>query len=132
MREQIKKQISEALDSGTQIDSPKFPTEQLSHDIENEIFELTGKNSKDKTYREKTKRIIARLKGNRNQIVRNVLKNGVLLAQDFTKLSDKEIDDDNYFNKFASSEETNVTKGPKGITKPPRIAVPNVDLNKSK
>jgi hypothetical protein len=133
MREQIKKQIIEALDSGTQIEHPKFTAEQLSTEIEGSVYELTGKNSKDKAYREKTKKVINRLKGNRNQIVRNVLKNGVLSVQDFTKLSDKEIDDDSYFNKFGGEEVSGTSKGPKGLTKPPKIPVMsvNVDLTKS-
>jgi hypothetical protein len=133
MREQIKKQIFEALESGTQIENPKYTSDQLSIDIESSVYELTGKNSKDKAYREKTKKVINRLKGNRNQVVRNILKNGTISVSEFTKLSDKEIDDDNYFNKYSGEDVSNI-KGSKGITKPPKIPVisVNVDLSKSK
>jgi hypothetical protein len=134
MREQIKKQFTEALESGTQIENPVFTSDQLGIDIESLCFSLTGENSKDKAYRDKTKRIINRLKGNRNQIVRNILKNGTLSAQEFANIKDKEMDDDSYFNKYSKIEDTaGVNKIAKGVTKPPKIAVPtvNVDLNKS-
>jgi hypothetical protein len=127
MREQIKKQLLEALDSSTD-GSSKFTSEQLSIEIENLIFEKTGKNSKDKPYRERTKRIVARVKGTRNLVVRNVLKSGIFTVDDLCKMTDKELEDDGYFNKYGGEKEQ--IKG-KSVARPPKINVPiiPVDVN---
>ncbi len=107
-------------------------------DIENFIFEYTGKNSKDKAYREKAKKILARLKGNRNGIVRSVLKKGIISASDFCKLNDKQLDDDSYFEKFGGNGESTVNSSnplkPKMGTKPPafkNIPIQAIDLTHS-
>ena len=125
MREQIKKQLLDAFDITTD-GSSKFTSEQLATEIENQIFEKTGKNSKDKPYREKTKRIISRVKGARNQIVRNVLKSGIFTIDDFCKMTDKELEDDSYFNKFSGEKEQ--PKG-KAVARPPKINVPIVPVD---
>ena len=131
MREQIKKQIIDALDAGTQDSSVQFNSEQLAIEIENSVFESKGKNSKDKLYRERTKKIITRIKGTRNQIVRTVLKTGVFTVEDLSKMTDKELDDDNFFNKFSKGDD-NHNKGKVINAKPPKINIPTIpiDLNK--
>jgi hypothetical protein len=127
MREQIKKQLLESFDISTD-SSSNFTSEQLATEIENIIFEKSGKDSKSKPYREKTKRIISRVKGTRNQVVRNVLKSGIFTVEDLCKMTDKELEDDNYFNKFSGEKEQ--TKG-KTVAKPPKINIPivSVDIN---
>lgn len=99
---------------------------------------MTGKNSKDKAYREKAKKILARLKGNRNVIVRSVLKNGIISASDFCKLNDKQLDDDSHFEKFGGNGENIVNSSnpvkPKMGTKPPafkNIPIQAIDLTHS-
>jgi hypothetical protein len=129
MRDQIKKQLLKALHCGTQIEDSKRTAEQLSTEIEGFAFELTGKNAKNKAYRERTKKVINRLKGNRNQTVRTVLKKGVLSVEDFTKLSDKEIDDDSFFIKFGEEVSFSNPKGVKIFTKPPKMPVISANLN---
>jgi hypothetical protein len=127
MREQIKKQLIEAFDISTDAFS-KFTSEQLATEIENIIFEKTGKNSKDKPYRERTKRIIARVKGTRNQVVKNILKSGIFSVDELCKMNEKELEDDSYFNKYGSEKEQ--VKG-KSISRPPKlnVSVVPVDVN---
>jgi hypothetical protein len=125
MREQMKKQLLEAFDISTD-ESSKFSSNQLVTEIENIIFENTGKNSKDKPYREKTKRIIARVKGTRNQVIRTLLKSGIFNVYELCKMTDKELEDDGYFNKFSGDKEQ--AKG-KTVTKPPKINVPIVPVD---
>jgi hypothetical protein len=138
-RENVKKQLQEAFDSANEnIENAKYTNESLVAEIENLIFELTGKNSKDKAYREKAKKILARLKGNRNGIVRSVLKKGILSATEFCRLSDKQLDDDSYFEKFGGNGESTGNSSnpvkPKMGTKPPafkNIPIQAIDLTHS-
>lgn len=136
MREQIKKQLLDSLEpnSDSSTKDLKIKSGELSISLENAIFEVTGKNSKDKSYREKTKKIITRLKGTRNANVRLLLKSSIITVEQLCKLNDKQIDDDAYFNKIASENniaakvsDTNV-KG-----KLPKINIPiqSIDLLKS-
>jgi hypothetical protein len=136
MRENIKKQLLDALEP--QNDSSqnfKFDSKQLSTDMEISIFEITGKNSKDKSYREKSKKIVSRLKGNRNAHIRKLLKTGIISVNDFCSLNDKQMDDDGYFNKLGGNEQSNndVVKSKGGI-RPPKLNIPvhNIDFGKSK
>lgn len=136
MREQIKKQLLDSLEpaNDNNIKDLKIKSDELSVNLENAIYEITGKNSKDKSYREKTKKIITRLKGTRNQNVRILLKCSIITVDQLCSLSDKQVDDDAYFNKIASennigskASDTNV-KG-----KLPKINIPlqSLDLLKS-
>jgi hypothetical protein len=131
MREQIKKQLIEALETGTQESSIQLTSEQLAIEIENNVFESKGKNSKDKLYRDRTKKIISRIKGTRNQIVRTVLKTGVFTVDDLSNMTDKELENDNYFNKFNKGDE-NVNKGKIINAKPPKINIPIVPIDFNK
>jgi hypothetical protein len=127
-REDIKKRILESFDSQSElIENAKFSLEELAIELENVIFEITGKNSRDKSYREKSKKILSRLKGARNSQLRASLRTGKMNVSDFCKLSDKQLDDDSYFEKLFN----NGTKTPepkKTMTRPPNIK--NIPLKK--
>jgi len=127
----VKKQITEAFEFPNESHdiNTKIPIETIISEIENSIFELTGKNSKDKPYREKAKKIISRLKGNRNSNIRETLKSGLMSASEFCKLSDKQLDDDSYFEKFFTNLPgvTNEAK-PKTGVRPP-IMLKNIQIS---
>lgn len=136
MREQIKKQLLDSLEPNTDssVKDLKFKSDELSINLENAIFEVAGKNSKDKAYREKTKKIITRLKGTRNANVRVMLKSSIITVEQLCKLTDKQIDDDAYFNKIAS-ENNIAAKAADAAVKGrlPKINIPiqSIDLLKS-
>lgn len=115
------------------IQNIKFTNEQLVNQIENGIFEETGKNSKDRSYREKARKIVTRMKGNRNSNVRNLLKTGNITVNEFCKLSDKQLDDDKFFDKFCNNGENQPSTEVKKTYKPPVLKkVPQiVDINLS-
>ena len=131
----MKKQLLEALESQNDenIQNIKFTNEQLVNQIENGIFEETGKNSKDRSYREKARKIVTRMKGNRNSNVRNLLKTGNITVNEFCKLSDKQLDDDKFFDKFCNNGENQPSTEVKKTYKPPVLKkVPQiVDINLS-
>ena len=136
MREQIKKQFLDALEplNDSNIKDLKTKSDELSVLLELNIFDITGKNSKEKSYREKTKKIITRLKGTRNQNIRSLLKSGIITVEELCKLSDKQIDDDSYFAKIAS--ENNLNTKPNEANnkgKLPKINIPlqSIDFIKS-
>jgi len=136
MREQIKKQLLDSLEpsNDNNVKELKFKSDELSVSLENSIFEITGKNSKDKFYREKTKKIITRLKGTRNQNIRIILKMGIITVDQLCKLNDKQIDDDSYFNKIASENNIGVKTSEINVKgKLPKINIPiqSIDLIKS-
>lgn len=127
--------MMEAFDSQNDSDDIKIPKEQLVNEIENFVYEMTGKNSKDKSYREKAKKILTRLKGNRNGMVRGLLKSGTISTSDFCKLSDKQLDEDSYFEKYIKPGDSSVPsdKKQKGQSiKPPNfknLPIHSIDLS---
>ena len=131
MREQIKKQLLDSLEekNDNAVNSLKFKSSELSLQFENSIFELTGKNSKDKSYREKTKKIITRIKGARNNNIRIMLKSGIIHVDEICKMSDKQIDDESYFTNLAN--ENNLGKASGDNTNKgrlPKINIPQKSL----
>jgi hypothetical protein len=122
-RENVKKQLLEAFDN---LD------EAIVNEIENLIFELTGKNSKDKSYREKAKKILSRLKGSRNSTIRGLIKKNIISVSDFCKMNDKQLDDDSYFDKFVKNGNPLPTdvKGRQSIKPPAFKSMPiqNIDV----
>lgn len=136
MREQIKKQLLDALElqADSTVKDLKLKSDELSINLENSIFDITGKNSKDKKYREKTKKIITRLKGTRNQTIRTLLKSVIITVEDFCKLPDKILDDDAYFNKIAA--DNNIVSKASDVNakgKLPKINIPlqSIDILKA-
>jgi hypothetical protein len=136
MREQIKKQLLDSLEpsNDSNIKNIELKSDELSIMLENSIFENSGKNSKDKLYREKTKKIITRLKGTRNQNIRILIKSGIITVDQLCKMNDKLIDDDAYFNKIANENKigTKINES-NNKGKLPKINIPiqSIDLLKS-
>ena len=134
-REDIKKRILESLDSQSEvIENAKLSSEELAIELENFIFEITGKNSRDKSYREKSKKIMSRLKGARNSQLRASLRTAKMTASDFCKLSDKQLDDDSYFEKLFNNGTSANTEPKKTMTRPPNIKnipIKKIDLTSS-
>ena len=99
-------------------------------EIENQIFEISGKNSKDKSYREKAKKIISRIKGSRNAFIRSIIRQNLIPIVEFCKIPDKQLDDDSFFDKYKSNKSSAEVK-PKGIRPPAikNIPIQSIDLS---
>jgi len=92
-REQLKKQISEIfiinynedkkeiIENKNQIDDP-LNDNKIAEILENEIFNYSNKNSRDKKYREKSIKILNKLRGKANISIRNLIRNRLI---DFEK-----------------------------------------------
>ena len=133
MRENIKKQLFEALEEKSDL-NVKTDSKTLSNLLEEAIFEVTGKNSKDRSYREKSKKIHLKLKGPRNANVRKALKLNFISPKDFCSLNDKQLEDESYFNGLIGETAINNNNEKKGGMiglKPPKLNIPTfkVDLN---
>jgi len=116
------------------IENEKYASDQLAAEIENIIYEITGKNSRDKSYREKSKKIMSRLKGGRNSQLRISLRSGNMTASEFCKLTDKQLDDDSYFDKLFNNGNAPNVELKKSMTRPPnlkQIPVKKIDLTAS-
>jgi hypothetical protein len=126
MREQIKKQLLDSLEEKTDnsLKDLKFKSSELALNFENSIFENTGKNSKEKSYREKTKKIIGRIKGARNNNIRIMLKSGIILIEELCKMTDKQIDDDLYFTKLANENNLGKASVDNNKGRLPKINIP--------
>ena len=131
MREQIKKQLLDSLEekNDDKVTNLKFKSSELCLNFENSIFELTGKNSKDKSYREKTKKIIGRIKGARNNNIRIMLKSDILSVEEICKMSDKQIDDEAYFTKLANDNNLGKATGDNKKGGLPKINIPQKSLD---
>ncbi len=134
-REDIKKRLLESFESQSDvIENAKYASDQLAAEIEKIIYEITGKNSRDKSYREKSKKIMSRLKGARNSQLRISLRSGNMTVSDFCKLSDKQLDDDSYFDKLLNNGNAPNVEPKKSMTRPPnlkQIPVKKIDLTAS-
>ena len=132
MREQIKKQLLDSLEekNDNTVKDLKFKSTELSLNFENNIFELSGKNSKDKSYREKTKKIIGRIKGARNNNIRIMIKSGIISIEELCKMSDKQIDDESYFTKLANENNLGKSSGDNNNKgRLPKINIPQKSLD---
>jgi urease accessory protein UreH len=104
IRDQIRKQLLDCLIVEDKEEKVKDKITELSESMENEIFNIAGQDAKSKTYREKCKKFIARIKGNRNSHIRQLLINGILEINNFCALKDEQLGDDKYFMKFNIKE----------------------------
>jgi hypothetical protein len=99
VREQIRKQLVEAFDLQDSVNESKYEITEVADFIEKEIYNLSEGDVKGKLYRDKCKKIIMRLKGKRNQHIRQMLREGGLDIALLCKMSDVQLDDDNQFKK---------------------------------
>lgn len=97
MRETIKKNFKDLLDStSNEIDESELKYEsnvKVAELIENEIFLFANENSKDRTYRDKGKSLINRLKGDRNIFFRNAIRIGNLSIESFCSMTEQQLDE---------------------------------------
>ena len=126
-RDNVKRQLLNSLEArlDSQIEGLKYSSEQLSKEIEEIIFEQNGKVSQSKDYRDRIRKIEMRIKGNRNNYIREMLKKGIIEPEAFCKLDEKTLNNDNYF-KSLYGKDTNPTneKGPVkkiGGSRPPAL-----------
>lgn len=114
MRESTKKQFLKEINITTDsIDNVKFSNEDLIKQIEEEIFLQSGKNSKDKVYRDLAKKVQNRIKGSSKASVRVFLRSGLVNIIDLVKLSDKDFDEIIKSLSGPSNENKKINKPPK-------------------
>ena len=113
-RENVKKQLMNALDKSKDNSLPglKLTSEEIAKEIEEEIYKQSDNSSKSREYRDKIRKLDMRLKGPRNNFIREIIKTGKLSIIEFCNLSEKDLMDDNYFKKLegVSSDEVNDKK----------------------
>ena len=124
----------EAFDQSSDLpaEETKLTVEHLVNELESFIFDFSGKNSKDKSYREKAKKIITRVKGSRNGFIRTILRSGMILPSEFCKLNEKQLDDDAYYEKFRTNGNVQTETKPKSGIRPPlikNIPIHSIDLS---
>ena len=110
-RENVKKQLINALDKSKDNSLPgiKLTSEEIAKEIEEEVFKLSDDSCQSRGYRDKIRRLDMRLKGPRNNFIREIIKTGKLSVKEFCNLDEKNLMDDNYFRKLegASSDDIN-------------------------
>ena len=98
-RENVKKQLINALEKAkdNSLQGLKITSEQIAKEIEEEVFSQNDNSCKKREYRDKIRKLEMKLKGARNNFIREILKKGILSVVDFCNLSDKDLNDDNYY-----------------------------------
>ena len=101
-RENVKRQLINALDKSkdNSISGLKITSEEIAKEIEEEIFKQNNNSSQKREYRDKIRKIEMRLKGPRNNFIREIIKKGKISINDFCNMNDKDLMDDNYFKKL--------------------------------
>lgn len=135
-RENAKKQLLNSLEprNDSQIENIVLTSDQLSIEIEGKIYAQSGNISQSKDYRDKIRKYEMRIKGSRNQNIREILKKGIITPEQFCSLDEKTLTNDNYFKSLLGKEgestnntENKTLSGPPGskkprTAKPPKIA----------
>ena len=105
-RENVKRQLINALDKSkdNSISGLKITSEEIAKEIEEEIFKQNNNSSQKREYRDKIRKIEMRLKGPRNNFIREIIKKGKISINDFCNMNDKDLMDDNYFKKLDDGE----------------------------
>ena len=98
-RENVKKQLINALEKNKDntIKDLKFTSEQIAIEIEEEVFKQNDESSKNRGYRDKIRKLEMRIKGMRNNHIRDILKKGLLSVNEFCNLDEKELNNENFF-----------------------------------
>ena len=105
-RENVKKQLINALEKNkdNSIQNLVKTSEQIAIEIEQEVYEQNDNSAKNREYRDKIRKLEMRIKGMRNNYIREILKNGALSVHDFCNLDEKSLNDENFFKKFKKEE----------------------------
>ena len=108
-RENVKKQLLNALEKSkdTSLKDIKLTSEEIAKEIEEQIFKQNDDSSKSKQYRDKIRKLEMRLKGPRNNYIRELLKKGKLSVFDFCNINDKDLMDDKYFKQLEGNTTEN-------------------------
>ena len=101
-RENVKKQLINALEKSKDNSIPNLvkTSEQIAIEIEQEVYEQNDNSAKNRGYRDKIRKLEMRIKGMRNNYIREILKKGELSVHDFCNLDEKNLNDENFFKKF--------------------------------
>ena len=104
-RENVKKQLINALEKNkdNSIQNLVKTSEQIAIEIEQEIYEQNDNSAKNRGYRDKIRKLEMRIKGMRNNYIREILKKGELSVKEFCNLDEKNLNDENFFKKFQKS-----------------------------
>ena len=105
-RENVKRQLINALDKmkDSSCKGLKITSEQIAKEIEEEIYKQNDNSSQKREYRDKIRKLEMRLKGSRNNFIRETIKKGKISVVDFCNLNEKDLMDDNYFKKLEGDE----------------------------
>ena len=105
-RENVKKTLINALEKQKDnlIQGLKKTSEQIAIEIEQEVYEQNDNSSKSRSYRDKIRKLEMRIKGMRNNHIREILKKEIISVKDFCNLNEKELNDDNYFKNLLNNE----------------------------
>ena len=108
-RENVKKQLINALEKNKDnlITNLIKTSEQIAIEIEEEIFLQNDNSAKNRGYRDKIRKLEMRIKGARNNYIREILKKGILSIKDFCNLDEKNLNDENYFKSMLNNKEPN-------------------------
>ena len=100
-RENVKKTLINALEKqkDNTIQNLVKTSEQIAIEIEQEIYEQNDNSAKSRSYRDKIRKLEMRIKGMRNNHIREILKKGILSVHDFCNLDEKNLNDENFFKK---------------------------------
>ena len=126
-RENVKKTLINALEKqkDNTIQNLVKTSEQIAIEIEKEIYEQNDNSSKSKSYRDKIRKLEMRIKGMRNNYIREILKKGILSVHDFCNLDEKSLNDENFFKKFEKNSGIEANQAPEKnfskIVKPPNM-----------
>ena len=102
IRENVKKQLMNALEKNkdNSLQGLKLTSEQIAIEIEEEVFKQNDNSAQKREYRDKIRNLEMRIKGIRNNFIREILKKGLISVSDFCNLNEKDLKDDNYFKKL--------------------------------
>ena len=92
-RENVKRQLINALEKSkdNSLNGLKINSEQIANEIEEEIFKQNDNSSKSRSYRDKIRKLEMRLKGPRNNFIREIIKKGKISVYDFCNLDEKRL-----------------------------------------
>ena len=127
-RENVKKQLMNALEKNkdNSLQGLKLTSEQIAIEIEEEVFKQNDNSSQKREYRDKIRNLEMRIKGIRNNFIREILKKGLISVSDFCNLNEKDLKDDNYFKKLEgdnqNSKDENITNQ-KNNFGPPKMKI---------
>lgn len=101
-RENVKRQLMNALEKNkdNSLQGIKLTSEQIAIEIEEEVFKQNDNSAQKREYRDKIRNLEMRIKGIRNNFIREILKKGLISVSDFCNLNEKDLKDDNYFKKL--------------------------------